>query len=366
VNSIQNLVGLARKNEGVVGAAFFVAGFVFDMAAVGRIDSWHVIGQQAAYLALATFLLLQLLGEEGGPPPVVEGMGRLKRWYVEYRLPIVSFLLGTLLNMYTLFFFKSSSLLVSFGFMGVLVLLLFANESKNLRFLGLTLRFTMLGLCFLCFAAAVVPIFVGSTGLAVFLVSLLAGAVPLAGAALWAGRASPELHARVRRQVLVPLGLVLVVFLGFYYFRLVPPVPLSIPYMGVYHKVEKSGNAYFLSHQRPAWKWWHNGDQDFVAQPGDRVYVYFRIFSPANFADQVLMRWHREEPGSGWTLQDTIPIKITGGREDGFRGYGFKSRYEAGDWKVQVETTDGREIGRIYFKLESAPEAPREFQTQLD
>ena len=366
MEAIQNLVGLARKNEGLVGAAFFVAGFVFDMAAVGRIDSWHVIVQQAAYLALATAILLQLLKEEGTESLLPEGVGRLKRWYIEYRLPIVSFLLGTLLNMYTLFFFKSSSLLVSFGFMGVLVLLLFANEAKNLKFLGLTLRFTMLGLCFLCFAAAVVPVFLGSTGLAVFLVSLLAGCVPLAAVALWAGRASPEIHARVRRQVLVPLGTVLVVFLGFYYFRLVPPVPLSIPYMGIYHKVEKSGNAYFLSHERPAWKWWHNGDQDFLAQPGDRVYVYFRIFSPSRFADQVLVRWHREEPGRGWTLQDTIPIKITGGREDGFRGYGFKSRYEAGDWKVQVETTDGREIGRIYFKLENAPEAPRDFQTQLD
>ena len=366
MNSIQNLASLARKNEGAVGAAFFVAGFVFDMAAVGRIDSWHVIAQQAVYLAAATALLLQLLKEEGTANIPPEGTGRLRRWYIEYRLPIVGFLLGTLLNMYTLFFFKSSSLLVSFGFMGVLVLLLFANESKNLRFLGLALQFTMLGLCFLCFAAAVVPVFVGSTGLAVFLVSLLAGAVPLAAAALWTGRASPELHARVRRQVLVPLGSVLVVFLGFYYFRLVPPVPLSIPYMGVYHKVEKSGNAYFLSHERPAWKWWHNGDQDFVAQPGDRVYVYFRIFSPARFADQVLMRWHREEPGAGWTLQDTIPIKIVGGREEGFRGYGFKSRYDPGDWKVQVETTDGREIGRIYFKLESAPESPRDFQTQVN
>src|SRR5262249_11343197 len=160
-----------------------------------------------------------------------------------------------------------------------------------------------LGLCFLCFAAAVVPIFIGSTGLGVFLLSVLAGSVPLAGAALWIGRSSPELHTRVRRQVLVPLGGVLVVFLGFYVFRLVPPVPLSIPFIGVYHNVEKSGNAYFLSHERPSWRWWQTGDQDFLAQPGDKVYVYFRIFSPSRFADQVLMRWHREE-AQGWTLQD--------------------------------------------------------------
>ncbi len=28
------------------GIAFFVAGFVFDMLMLGRVDSWHVIGQR--------------------------------------------------------------------------------------------------------------------------------------------------------------------------------------------------------------------------------------------------------------------------------------------------------------------------------
>ena len=366
MEAIQNLVGYAKRNEAAIGAGFFVAGFVFDIAAVGRIDSWHVIVQQAVYLALATAILLQLLKEEGTVSTPPEGAGRMKRWYLEYRLPIVSFLLGTLLNMYTLFFFKSASLLVSFAFMLFLVALLFANEAKSLKFLGLALRFALLGLCFLCFAAATVPIAIGSTGLGVFLVSMLVGALPLAAAGFWVGSASPELHTRARRQVLVPLGLVLVGFLGFYLFRLVPPVPLSIPFMGVYHGVEKNGNAYWLSHERPSWRWWHTGDQQFAAQPGDKIYVYFRIFSPSRFSDQVLMRWHREEPGRGWTLQDTIPIKILGGRELGFRGYGVKSRYEPGKWKVQVETTDGREIGRIYFELENAPQAPRSFTTELD
>jgi hypothetical protein len=32
---------------------------------------------------------------------------------------------------------------------------------------------------------------------------------------------------------------------------------------------------------------------------------------------------------------------------------------------VQVETTDGREIGRIYFDLEPAAQAPRMWQSQI-
>jgi hypothetical protein len=97
--------------------------------------------------------------------------------------------------------------------------------------------------------------------------------------------------------------------------------------------------------------------------------VYFRVFSPANFSDQVLLRWYRRGHSGGprWALQDTIPIRITGGREAGFRGYGVKTNYQPGEWKVQVETTDGREIGRVYFELETVPAAaPRDFTVDLD
>ena len=146
----------------------------------------------------------------------------------------------------------------------------------------------------------------------------------------------------------------------------IPPVPLSIPYIGVYHNVERTEAGYRLAHERPGWRFWHNGDQHFRAQPGDRVFVFFRVFSPARFSDQVLLRWYWKDGARGWTLQDTIPIRIVGGREEGFRGYGVKAKYQPGAWKVQVETTDGREIGRIYFSIEEAPPGPRSFRVVID
>ena len=190
------------------------------------------------------------------------------------------------------------------------------------------------------------------------------GCVPMLALAAWIRRRAPERYAAARQQMLVPFGLMLIVFLGAYLLRVIPPVPLSIPFIGVYHSVERTQDVYRLSHERPAWAFWRNGDQQFGAQPGDRVYVFFRVFSPASFADEVSMRWfHRE--ARGWALQDTIPIKIVGGRAEGFRGYGFKSKYQPGAWKVQIETTDGREIGRVYFDVEAVPASPRTFTVDL-
>jgi hypothetical protein len=194
---------------------------------VGRIDAWFTVAQQAAYLAVVGFALTQVLLEEGAPPR--EG------WWFRWRSAVVHFLLGALLNLYAIFFFKSSSLLVSFSFLAFLLLLVLANEMPRFKALGLPFKFALLGLCLLCFAAAVVPIFVGSIGLGVFLLSMLAGAAPLAALG-W------RLRARgARRAILVPLGLVLLGFLTAYLFRVIPPVPLSIPYIVAHSLLDRAG-----------------------------------------------------------------------------------------------------------------------------
>ena len=355
-----------ERNERSVTVLSFVAGFVFDIVTLGRIDSWLSIGQQILYLAVIMTVLMQMFLEQSGQQLELDRMFVLKRWYYQYRAAIVHFLFGSLLNLYTIFFFKSSSLLVSFSFLVFLVILLVANESKRFKSLGLPFKFGMLSLCVLSFFAYVVPILVGSIGLLVFLSSMPVGCLPLIGLGWWVRARAPQLFPLARKQIHLPLSLVLLGFFVLYYLRVIPPVPLSIPFIGVYHSVERTEQGYRLSHERPQWRFWHNGDQDFVARPGDKVYVFFRIFSPTRFSDQVLMRWYWKEDARGWTLQDSIPIKIVGGREQGFRGYGFKSNYQAGAWKVQIETTDAREIGRVYFDLQTGPEWPREFEIDIE
>lgn len=354
-----------NQNEDRLAIAFFVGGFIFDMLTVDRIDSWFTIGQQVVYLLVILLTLVQMFYEETRPPVPSENLIFFKRWYREYRTPAIHFAFGNLLNLYTIFFFKSSSLLVSFGFMVFLIALLVANESRRVKSMGLSFKFGLLSLCFLAFFSFVTPIFMGQMGILVFIFSMVVGCLPLVTVGWYVQNYTPVLFEKAKSQILLPMAFVLLGFLILYFFRLIPPVPLSIPFIGVYHTVEKQGETYRLGHERPWWKIWHNGDQNFYAQGADKIYVFFRIFSPTHFSDQVLVRWYWKDNRHGWVLQDSIPIKISGGRAEGFRGYGVKGNYQPGAWKVQVETTDEREIGRVYFDLEIAPKAPRTFQYDM-
>ena len=77
------------------------------------------------------------------------------------------------------------------------------------------------------------------------------------------------------------------------------------------------------------------------------VHVFFAIYAPTRFDDTVFVRWSFRDRTSAWQDSDRIPIRITGGRESGFRGVATKENYVAGAWRVVVETRDRREIARL-------------------
>src|SRR5512146_1048526 len=99
---IHRLKLLYQRNERKVAIASFSGGFILDALTVDRVDSWRVIGQQIGYLAVIMVALAQMFLEEGRPLRELDKMYVLKRWYFNYRTALVSFFLGTLLNLYTI------------------------------------------------------------------------------------------------------------------------------------------------------------------------------------------------------------------------------------------------------------------------
>jgi hypothetical protein len=332
-----------RDHEPACTAGFFVSGFLFDTMAVGRIDRLHNIIHQAVYLSLCGWFTSLELREAYGDftPPE-----RLKTAW-RYHAGATHFMLGTLLNIYTLFYFKSASWGASFLFLGILAALLAVNELKPFESSGTMMRMTLFSLCLVSYFTYLIPVLVGAIGPLIFLGSLVSA---LAVVALLAWRLKKRLHERpqaVWSNLLIPFITIELVFASLYFMKLIPPVPLSLSEIGIYHEVRREGDEFLLTEDRPRWKFWQKGDQSFLARPGDVIYCYVSIFSPTRFKDRLQVRWLYRDSDLGWQMADAIPLQIAGGRDGGWRGFTTKSRYKPGDWRVQVETSDGRELGRI-------------------
>lgn len=339
-----------KKYERWVPLTFFLLGFAIDIISLGRIDSLAGILQQALYLVIAgTLIGLELLHYGGAftPPP-----GRFEKFW-KYREPVTHFLLGSLLSVYTLFYFKSSSSFASFAFVALLGVLLVVNEFVKFDETGTTVRMTLFSLCKISYFLYLVPVVLGFIGVVPFFVSIFTSAVALIPLYLMIRRRITNSAPFVRQRVLVPFLAIQAAFIVGYFTQWIPPVPLSVSYIGIYHDIKKENGKYHLAYTRPWWKFWQNGDQSFLARPGDKIHCFARIFSPTRFKDQIQVRWLYKDERHGWQRADAIPLEIVGGREEGFRGYTTKANYAPGDWRVQIETTDGREIGRIYFTIET-------------
>ncbi len=337
--------------------SFFIGGFLFDMVMTGQIDETFGIVQQALYLLLiAVFTSLDWY-DQIQPFTLKNRIGIA--W--SYRRGLIHFLLGSLLNCYAIFYFKSASLLTSFAFMLVLATLVIANELPKFKSFGAVMKFGMLSLCSISFLAYLVPIFYGRIGIVPFVLALiLSVGFQYAIYRYLKGKLGNHFTAEINtynhpafQTVMMPAIAIVSIFTGMYILKILPPVPLSAQYLGVYHSLEKEDGKFKLGYTRPSYYFWQHGDQSFIARPGDKIFIFTRLFSPAKFKDQVNVRFEFLNTKDKWEYRDSIPMTIEGGREEGFRGYVFKSNYQPGKWRVRLMTTDDREIRRIYFAIEA-------------
>lgn len=348
----QNLLSLHKKYEHWVGPGFFFLGFIFDIITLGRIDDPLNIASQALYLCLLyTLLYFEFIG--------VPKSIKLHKVF-QFKDEIFHFFLGALLSAFTLFYFKSSSLSASFLFMLGILFLLVINELEFFQKLGILIKSSLLYLCLITYFLYLIPLLIGKVGFFPFLFSLLISLIFLFLylALLSSKGVSKE---RLKTRMLIPSLALVGTFIIFYMAKIIPPIPLSVQHIGIYHNVEKNYPEYKLSYEKPWWNLWDNGDQNFKAMPGDKVYVFARIFAPGGFDDKVILHF-KKKTNDGYMTSDKIPLSVTGGRGEGFRGFAFKSNYSPGQWRVQVETGHGLEIGRINFDIEMSEEAPRSFK----
>lgn len=342
-----------QKHEKLAPIYFFILGFCFDILTLGNIDDFIELFQQSTYLVIsATILVLSLLEYK---PKSEKG---IKIW--SYHEEALSFFMGGLLSVYTLLYFKASSIFTSFIFLIILCILLLANESKRARSFSKLIPLSLFSLCLTSFYVCLIPTLFGTEGPLPFLTSILASYLTFA--IIYKILKSKKRQGRT----FWAFSLVQAVFIALYFTGLIPPVPLMVNTMGIYHEVKKEDGKFALSMTRPNWKFWQKGDQEFFARPGDKIYFYTRIYSPGNFSSKINIRWLHFENKS-WLTWDAIPLPISGGREEGFRAHTYKSNYSPGEWRVQVETSDGREVGRLYFTvIADTSEEPREMNTILE
>lgn len=328
---------------------FFIGGFTFDSLTLGRVDRLYdlvVLSMHMSSLTLTLYLFN--LADDG------KWKGTLLGRFEEYFPLAIQFFFGALSSAYVIYFSRSVSLSKTASFFIILVVLLFANELLKKRISNKYLQFGLYSFVSFTFFSFMLPVFIREMNTMVFIFSGLIslGATLLLMTTIYSS--SPSTRAEVSKRKLI--GLAFSVYLlmnAFYFFNLIPPVPLALDAGLVAHDVKLEDGRYVVTYEKEDWYVvWRKHSTTFHRNADEPVYIFSSIFAPTDIKKSIYHRWLQyDEVIEEWVKMQDIGYQITGGRDGGFRGYTYKSNVSEGDWRVEVITEEELVLGVIDFEI---------------
>ncbi len=339
-------------------AVAFFAGFAWDALTLGRSTSSGDLWLLAGYLAGAAALLWYLGHRQSSQAGSVPDAGGLSAgmppsppvrppWLESGPYVLLQFLYGGLFSALFIFYFKSSSHWPAVVWALGLGALLVANEFLKDRYSRFTLTWALFGLCAMLLLNFVIPHAVGGLSAGWFILSTLAGA----GLAHLLRHRTPGRPGRIAPAWAVAAGLMLA-----YWIDVIPPVPLVKRDMALGQDLTRAQGSYVIWQEDvPWWNLFRNPQEDIRLGSGQRLYCVSSIFAPAGLKTRLYHRWLYRDPTRGWLTTSRIGFDLSGGRTGGYRGYTWKRNLTPGEWKVAVETENGRTVAVHHFHLSPDP-----------
>lgn len=343
---IENLI---HKYERYVAPFTFIGGFLLDTLTLKRLDLWfdHII--LVGLLLISGLSILALNAYEAG---------RIRLRHFEVVIPLLpvfmQFGFGGLFSAFVIFYTKSGATVSSALFLLVLIVLLVGNERFRKQYQRLVFHLSIYFVAVFSYSIFLMPIILKKMGALIFLVS---GVVSLGLIALFIFILSLSLSKQIkasRRSLMMSIGGIFIVFNIFYFTNIIPPIPLSLKEIGVYHLVQKTQSGdYKVRYEKAPWFLpLQNTSSTYHWKRGEAVYVYSSIFAPTKLSIPVFHQWSQFDEKQGkWIKMESIEFSIHGGRDGGYRGYSYKTVLGPGKWRVDVVTDRGQVIGRENFTI---------------
>ena len=274
--------------------------------------------------------------------------------YAKYLPLAIQFFLGGLTSAYIIYFSRSVSLSKTASFFAILILLFFANEVFKKRISNLYLLFGVYSFVSFTFFAYMIPVWIAQMNAFIFIISGILSLFLTICLVYFIFNKNTLIRLEISKLKLLTLILFVYGFITlFYFFKLIPPVPLALNESLVAYDIKKDNNEYKIIYDSSHdYIFWRDHNPVVNLNHANKVFVFTSIFAPTDLNKKVYHQWKKYNPTADeWQLTDRIGFEITGGRRNGFRGYTFKQNISEGEWEVEVVTEDDLIIGVVDFTL---------------
>jgi len=344
------------KNERQLSPLAMLFGFIVDSITLTRVDlpldNLILLG----YLFLIAISIF-IINSDGSGLLRYKPLGTIVVW-----LPLVmQFAFGGLFSGFVVLYARSASIISSWPFLVILLILLIGNEFFRDRYHRLIFQLNIFFVAIFSYLIFAVPVLLNRIGPFIFILSGILSLFVIYLIIKAIASIAPWKIGAERNSIFLSI-LAIYAFFNFLYFaNIIPPIPLALKDIVVAHNVQRlSANDVTVTFEPAPWyKFYRDFDSDFNRVGNERVYVYSAIFAPADLRTTIVHEWsHFNESQDKWIVRDKIQYQIFGGRDEGYRGFSFKTGLEEGKWRVAVKTKGGQSLGRTKFNIIQVSEIP--------
>ncbi|PIR97634.1 MAG: hypothetical protein COT91_00585 [Candidatus Doudnabacteria bacterium CG10_big_fil_rev_8_21_14_0_10_41_10] len=273
--------------------------------------------------------------------------------YVRLFIPlVVQFTFGGMLSNSFIFYWFSGSVWVSWPFILAFVALMISNDALRHHFARPTVQLSVYFFATLSIFSVSLPFIFNSLSPLLF---VLSGAITSVYIALfsWLLKKNAGAEKFNGSYLTISVASILLIINLFYFTNLLPPVPLAMREIGVYHSIAKSGGQYILRGERESFLEKIIPGRSIHLRPGQPAYVFSSIYAPKELNTAIVHEWqYYDEQQGKWIVKDRLSFNLIGGRREGFRGYSLKTVLPPGSWRVYIKTQRGQTLGRVKFNVE--------------
>ena len=241
---ISRFRAFVRRHQKYLPVLFFIGGFIWDSLTLGRIDRLYDRTILCTYLiSLSIAIYMFNVADDG------KWKGTFFEKYEEYLPLAIQFFLGALCSAFVIYFSRSVSFSKTLSFFVILVILLFANEFLKQKISNKYLQFSAYFFVNFTFCTFFIPVLIKQMSTFIFIVSGLISLGMTIALIVYIYSVSPSTRREINEGK--TLGLVAGIYLTiniFYYFNLIPPVPLALETGMAAHNVVKTNGDLSLIH----------------------------------------------------------------------------------------------------------------------
>ena len=346
---------LYEKHERVLIPSMLVFGVIVDFVTFQSIRISLALTLLSIYLVVAgaTIAFINFYDAK-----LIKSSRALTRYFRLISPLIVQFTFGALLSASLIFYWFSGAISVSWPFILIIALLMVTNESLRHHYLRPVVQISVYYFILFSVFSLILPMVFNSINPWLFFSS---GVLSLVVIYLYVLMLSKALdHIDFQKTRLQATVLVIFAFVNALYFlNIIPPIPLAVRESGVYHSLQRVGGDYAVQAEKTSLLQKLIPGQTIHRTGTAPIYVFTAIYAPVDLDTRIMHDWqYFDKEEKRWVSRSRLSFNISGGRQDGYRGYSLKSNLQEGLWRVDVETERGQVLGRMLFRVVNVDEPP--------